>query len=105
MLASETSVSAVNWTDTAQAAYPNNYKTYNADLCAKFVASYGGNFSEVGNGFCNQGPYNVALCNWDGGDCCADTCVPAVSCGACGSALLQMHVFRMGESLQIVMLS
>uniref|UniRef100_A0A383VDG6 Tyrosine-protein kinase ephrin type A/B receptor-like domain-containing protein n=1 Tax=Tetradesmus obliquus TaxID=3088 RepID=A0A383VDG6_TETOB len=77
MLASETSVSAVNWTDTAQAAYPNNYKTYNADLCAKFVAAYGGNFSEVGNGFCNQGPYNVALCNWDGGDCCADTCVPA----------------------------
>lgn len=77
-LAPNASVAAVNWTDTAKAAYPNDYKTYNAALCAQFVATYGGNFTDVGNGFCNQGPYNVALCNWDGGDCCLDTCVPAV---------------------------
>lgn len=86
-LASSTSVSAVNWTDTAQAAYPDDYKAYNAALCAQFLATYGGNFSQIGNGFCNQGPYNVAMCNWDGGDCCPDTCVPAVSSGSTWSCV------------------
>eukprot|EP00934_Nitzschia_sp_Nitz4_P006012 Nitzschia sp. Nitz4//scaffold119_size111653//57707//60550//NITZ4_004193-RA/size111653-processed-gene-0.189-mRNA-1//-1//CDS//3329533845//6002//frame0 len=31
----------------------------------------------IGDGICNEnmhGCYNTAICGWDGGDCCADTC-------------------------------
>ena len=42
--------------------------------------------SALGNGYCNTRNntfYNTALCDWDGGDCCASTCVstPAHLCG------------------------
>ena len=31
--------------------------------------------SYIGNGFCGGGKFNRAECNWDGGDCCPETCV------------------------------
>ncbi|KAF8062903.1 Scube1 [Scenedesmus sp. PABB004] len=30
--------------------------------------------TDVGNGICDNGPLNVGLCSYDGGDCCAGTC-------------------------------
>jgi hypothetical protein len=30
---------------------------------------------QLGNGFCNQGPWNTFQGNWDGGDCCPQSCV------------------------------
>ena len=30
--------------------------------------------SQLGNGLCNRGPFNVAECGWDGGDCCIQSC-------------------------------
>ena len=28
----------------------------------------------VGDAFCDEGKYNTLECNWDGGDCCEETC-------------------------------
>lgn len=38
----------------------------------------------VGDGFCDSiGPYNTAECNYDGGDCCEDTCLNGFyTCGS-----------------------
>ncbi|KAF8058299.1 Scube1 [Scenedesmus sp. PABB004] len=30
--------------------------------------------ADVGNGICDNGPLNVGICSYDGGDCCAGTC-------------------------------
>jgi len=27
----------------------------------------------IGDGWCDDAPYNAAECGWDGGDCCEDT--------------------------------
>lgn len=35
------------------------------------------NPSFIGDGWCDVGTYNSELCGWDGGDCCAETCVPS----------------------------
>ncbi len=35
-----------------------------------------GGASIVGNGLCDA-QYNIPECNFDGGDCCAKTCVPS----------------------------
>ena len=40
----------------------------------------------ISDGFCDtMGPYNTAECNYDGGDCCEDTCLagPYYYCGPC----------------------
>jgi hypothetical protein len=34
----------------------------------------------LGNGKCDPAPYNTQECNWDGGDCCQETCSGA-TCG------------------------
>jgi hypothetical protein len=44
-----------------------------AENCAKLVALLNVTLLEVGNGFC-QRCLNVPECNWDGGDCCPETC-------------------------------
>lgn len=31
--------------------------------------------TRIGDGFCDDWPYNTHGCNWDGGDCCSDSCV------------------------------
>ena len=34
------------------------------------------NLNAVGNGVCNKnGKYNIAECDWDGGDCCEESCL------------------------------
>jgi hypothetical protein len=39
----------------------------------------------VGDGWCDGPEYNNAYCEWDGGDCCKETCVTAdFSCGTGG---------------------
>jgi len=39
----------------------------------------------LGDGNCDGGSYNTALCNWDGGDCCDTDCRPALHrCGVGG---------------------
>jgi hypothetical protein len=45
--------------------------------CTEMMDQYGLNLTEnvIGDGFCNQGAANTAACNYDGGDCCAQTCV------------------------------
>ena len=36
----------------------------------------------VGDGYCDNGPYNTEACNYDDGDCCEETCVDAFyTCG------------------------
>eukprot|EP00898_Chlorokybus_atmophyticus_P004261 jgi/Chlat1/4836/Chrsp31S04809 len=41
--------------------------------------------SWLGDGWCNgMAPYNTAACNWDGGDCCRDTCTNGTFDEACG---------------------
>jgi hypothetical protein len=30
---------------------------------------------QLGNGYCQGGPFNTAPCGWDGGDCCIGSCV------------------------------
>ena len=38
----------------------------------------------VGDGVCDDGPLNTAECKYDGGDCCADTCIDNIMpCGLC----------------------
>ena len=42
----------------------------------------------VGDGVCHErmpGCYNTAICNYDGGDCCADTCESDGQYSSCGS--------------------
>jgi hypothetical protein len=29
---------------------------------------------QVGDGFCNEGPWNTRECGFDGGDCCVQSC-------------------------------
>ncbi|KAJ8900701.1 hypothetical protein NDN08_000002 [Rhodosorus marinus] len=41
--------------------------------CDQFMDRIGIPRSETGNGFC-QSCLNVQICDWDGGDCCIDTC-------------------------------
>ena len=48
--------------------------TTTASLCAAEIPEY------VGDGFCDA-VYNTADCNFDGGDCCADTCTAPSNCG------------------------
>jgi hypothetical protein len=41
----------------------------------------------IGDGICHEkypGCYNTAVCNFDGGDCCEDSCVDKTSYAACG---------------------
>lgn len=56
---------------------------FNAELCATFLASVGAAFDQIGNGMCNYGPSNTAICGWDGGDCCEETCRPIEVSGCC----------------------
>ena len=41
----------------------------------------------ISDGYCDKGLYNTPQCNYDGGDCCEDTCVDGVFvvCGECNS--------------------
>jgi hypothetical protein len=73
-LPSAAQVQAVLTTSRATAAY-------SLASCTALLAEYGGVFEEVGNGLCNPGVHNTAVCNYDGGDCCRSTCVRNVSCG------------------------
>jgi len=42
--------------------------------------------SWLGDGYCDDWPYNSLGCNWDDGDCCEDTCVDnSYTCGYVGS--------------------
>lgn len=43
------------------------------------------NPSWIGDGYCDGGEYNTEACGYDGGDCCAATCVPGdYACGSNG---------------------
>jgi hypothetical protein len=45
---------------------------------------------QLGNGICNRGPWNTALCGYDGGDCCAQSCaLPPALAAAPASGFLQ----------------
>ena len=39
--------------------------------------------SYIGDGHCDSSDYNIASCNWDGGDCCEASCEDSAdySCG------------------------
>lgn len=43
-------------------------------LCNALLAFFNVSASELGNGFCNHGPWNTVACGFDGGDCCEATC-------------------------------
>ena len=52
----------------------------------------------IGDGYCDKsGNYNTAECNWDGGDCCPETCVPGqgvrnnLNAFACFKSLKNLH--------------
>ena len=54
------------------------YDTFNCDVETT---------SRVGDGYCDHlaDGYNTHICNWDGGDCCEDSCVDGSSeCGVIG---------------------
>ena len=47
------------------------------------MAACGGDPDSIGDGFCDNLDYNNEACNWDGGDCCAQTCVSNIyECGS-----------------------
>jgi len=47
----------------------------------------------VGDGYCDGAPYNTADCDWDGGDCCAETCTNGdYTCGVAGYNCLDPSV-------------
>lgn len=43
-------------------------------LCNALLNLFNVSASELGNGFCNHGPWNTVACGFDGGDCCEVTC-------------------------------
>jgi hypothetical protein len=43
-------------------------------LCNALLNMFNVSASELGNGFCNHGPWNTVACGFDGGDCCEVTC-------------------------------
>ena len=49
-----------------------NYRKPISESCSSLVPDV----DRVGDGFCDRvGSYNTAACNYDGGDCCQDSCV------------------------------
>jgi hypothetical protein len=48
----------------------------NTTLCLALLQHFNVSAEELGNGFCNNGPWNTVVCGFDGGDCCEDTCKP-----------------------------
>lgn len=54
-------------------AVPNNGSCFVPDM------------SRVGDGYCDGGVYNSPSCNYDGGDCCYQTCVPKDTYGCYGN--------------------
>lgn len=49
-------------------------QTMDMAVCAALLKLFKANGDELGNGLCNYGPYNTAVCGFDGGDCCETTC-------------------------------
>ena len=64
-----------------------HHRRISADIC--IAAGVGacpevvppGGKSAVGNGLCDA-QYNIPECSFDGGDCCAKTCMPSNLLGA-----------------------
>ncbi|WIA34364.1 hypothetical protein OEZ86_012700 [Tetradesmus obliquus] len=75
-------------TPSELAAAKTQTLTYNATICQAMLRALGAatGLTELGNGICNGGPFNTAVCGWDRGDCCEATCNPnkdmAFSCAA-----------------------
>ncbi len=44
----------------------------------------------LGDGYCDPPPYNSAACGWDGGDCCASTCINSTY--ICGHVAYDCHL-------------
>jgi len=65
----------------AGAAAEYSSPTYSRSACRAVVGS---SFKRywVGDGYCDDPKYNKEACDWDGGDCCEDTCVSeSYTCG------------------------
>ena len=60
-------------------AYPND--AFNYTYCSVAFPGY------IGDGLCDREMYNTPECNYDGGDCCEDTCIdgPFFQCAECQS--------------------
>lgn len=57
---------------------PDDFE-YPANLtCLELLAEYAdvSDFVLIGDGLCNRGPLNSPNCGYDGGDCCAQSCIP-----------------------------
>ena len=78
--------------DAAVAAKPTPYlpvRTPDPNASSRILAVCNvPNPSYIGDGYCDLGEYNTPSCNYDGGDCCKDSCDCAnecyVQCGANG---------------------
>jgi hypothetical protein len=56
-----------------------------SDCCGGEMSCPSDSPDYVGDGWCDHPDYNIAACNWDGGDCCPETCVSNVfTCGIMG---------------------
>lgn len=62
---------------------PTMMPTASLPSCNVATASY------LGDGYCDQGTYNTAACDYDRGDCCGNTCKDGLyTCGIAGYACL-----------------
>ena len=63
--------------DVASAAVSTPAQGYNAVACQALLERFNAPMKELGDGFCNQGPWNTRVCAYDRGDCCMSTCKQA----------------------------